>query len=591
MGLPLFFALAAVVMFSAVIAAIVIHIRKGRSQFITPMNALFVGIAVSGVLLYGPIYYAQQPEGAFRIFKTLMLSAYSAMRLFMGEGDYSVVLEEIGALEISSYYLILPVILQVVAPILTISAIISFFLNMSSWVRYLSCYFRDVYIFSALNESSLMLARDLKKNHPRAAVVFADNFHSGDEEPRELQGEASALGAILFEKDLLDINFAIHASDRSLWFFAIHEEESRNVSDGLQIIERYGAREQTNLYVFSSSLESEVLFSAFRDTRIKLRRVNPVRSLIYRNLYDEGIELFRSALPRPDGTKQITAVVVGLGDYGTNMVKALVWACQVDGYRLQIHAFDADPLAEDRFAAQCPELMSQAYNGVSLPGEAEYTIRIHSGIHVETKTFADAILALPETTFVLTALSSDEQNIETAIHLRMLFERCGAKPVIRAIVHNSEKKDALQDLRNFRQQPYRIGCIGDLESSCTEDVVIDSEMEADALRRHLRYGKEADFWAYEYNYRSSIALAVAAKLRRDLGFPPEAADLTEEERNAIESMEHRRWNAYMRSEGYIFSGSTEKASRNDLAKMHNDLTDYYSLAEEEKRKDSVVGLN
>ena len=66
-------------------------------------------------------------------------------------------------------------------------------------------------------------------------------------------------------------------------------------------------------------------------------------------------------------------------------------------------------------------------------------------------------------------------------------------------------------------------------------------------------------------------------------------DLTQEERDKIEVLEHKRWNAYMRSEGYVFSGSPEKSSRNDLAKMHHDLVDFASLTEEEKRKDSSVG--
>lgn len=66
-------------------------------------------------------------------------------------------------------------------------------------------------------------------------------------------------------------------------------------------------------------------------------------------------------------------------------------------------------------------------------------------------------------------------------------------------------------------------------------------------------------------------------------------ELSEEEHNIIEVLEHRRWNAYMRAEGYVFSGSKEKSSRNDLAKMHHDLVDFSSLTDEEKRKDSKVG--
>ena len=61
------------------------------------------------------------------------------------------------------------------------------------------------------------------------------------------------------------------------------------------------------------------------------------------------------------------------------------------------------------------------------------------------------------------------------------------------------------------------------------------------------------------------------------------------ERDGIEQLEHRRWNAYMRSEGYVYSGSPDKSSRNDLAKVHHNLIDFCGLSEEVKRKDSRVG--
>ncbi len=45
----------------------------------------------------------------------------------------------------------------------------------------------------------------------------------------------------------------------------------------------------------------------------------------------------------------------------------------------------------------------------------------------------------------------------------------------------------------------------------------------------------------------------------------------------------------MRSEGYVYSGSHDRSSRNDLGKTHHDLVDFASLDESEKRKDSRVG--
>ena len=117
-------------------------------------------------------------------------------------------------------------------------------------------------------------------------------------------------------------------------------------------------------------------------------------------------------------------------------------------------------------------------------------------------------------------------------------------------------------------------------------------MEKLALERHLKWGKEEEFWQYEYNYRSSMASAIHMKARIDCGFlaaGKKENELTPMERDSLEILEHKRWNAYMRSEGYVYSGSHEKSSRNDLAKMHHDLVDFESLTEEEKRKDGSVG--
>ena len=91
-----------------------------------------------------------------------------------------------------------------------------------------------------------------------------------------------------------------------------------------------------------------------------------------------------------------------------------------------------------------------------------------------------------------------------------------------------------------------------------------------------------------------MASAIHMKARIDCGIQcadKSEEELNEEERKVIESLEHRRWNAYMRAEGYVYSGSKEKSSRNDLAKMHNNLVDYSSLSKDDKLKDSRIGTN
>lgn len=394
-----------------------------------------------------------------------------------------------------------------------------------------------------------------------------------------------------FKKDVLSVKFTFHSKKKDIWFFAMAEDESKNVNQALRLVDMYGKRENTHLYVFATSTESEVLLASSQNLNMKVRRVDHIQSLVNRTLYDKGSRLFRDAVTQENGEKVISAVVVGLGKFGTAMTKSLSWYCQMDGYRVRITAFDQDKLALERFSALCPELMSPEYNGVYVDGEAQYCIDIRSDISVDTKRFADQIMALRDTSYVLVALGSDEMNIRTAVNLRMLFERCGIKPVIETLVYDTDKRKALNGLRNFKKQPYDIEFIGDIESFYTEEVIIDSELEEEALRRHKEWGSEAEFWGYEYNYRSSIALAIHARAKREQGIAgavkPENA-LTKQEREALEKLEHRRWNAYMRSEGYICSGSLDPKSRNDLGKMHHDLVNYAALPDEEKRKDSRV---
>ena len=557
-------------------------------------NALFAGVFVSAVLMFFPVHNDAAIVNGWGVGRTLLLSLFNSMQIFAIGCEFQVVRE--GMLtcpeSLVLFYEVWAAVLFVLAPVFTFGFVLSLFKNLSAYARYLGVYFKDVYVFSELNDQSFALACDIKSRNKRAAVVFTDVFETDEEKTYELTSEAEKRGFICFKKDLLAINFVRHSKRRALYFFAIGLDETENLNHSLKLIEQYNKRENTHIYVFSKKMESELLLASVDRGTLKVRRINEVRSLINRILYERGEIIFEGAREGADGEKHISAVVVGMGCHGTEMVKALTWFSQMDGYTVEINAFDMDPLARERFVMRAPELMSPDYNGVFVAGEAQYKIEVHPGLDVESQSFLKAINKITDATYVMVALGNDDINIETAVNLRVCFERMGIHPTIQAIVYNSQQKNALQGLKNYRGQTYDIEFIGDIDSSYTEDVIIDSELEEDALRRHLKWGKEEDFWTYEYNYRSSAASAIHMRARIKCGIAgaeKREDELTLAERDALEVLEHRRWNAYMRAEGYIYSGSKAEESRNDLAKMHNDLVDYASLSEEEKRKDSRVG--
>ena len=453
-------------------------------------------------------------------------------------------------------------------------------------------YFADLYVFSELNERSLALAMSTGRKGKKHRIVFTDVFESEGEVSFELREKARELKAICFKKDIAAINWVAGSSSRRVRFFTMGNNEEENLAQAAQLVNRYGSRANFELYIFSTGIESEILFSSVSGEGMHIRRVNPVRVRIDHLLHDHGYEIFRRAIPAESGEKVIRAVILGLGGYGTEFLKGLAWLGQMDGYHMEIHVFEQDPHALDKFTAQCPELMAPERNGTREPGEAHYDIRIHSGVDVDGTDFVRQFRELGPVTFAFVSMGGDSVNIRNAVKLRQLSERKGDHPEIQAIVYASEKKASLEKITDYRGHSYDIQFLGDLHSTYSMATIVDSSLYKEALQRHLKWGGEREFWAYEFNFHSSVAAAIHLELRRKVGIPwafKGEEELTEEERTALEDLEHRRWNAYMRSEGYCYSGSPDKASRNDLAKLHHDLIPYARLSEEDKRKDSRVG--
>lgn len=569
---------------AALICALLHRRRQKKQEQVQLLPWLTAGFFFAGLFLLLPVVY-EDDSSAAGVWQTALLAVLKSMELF-GGGKFEDVIDKIHLCPeyLQTLYRVWAVTLHAAAPICTAGIVLSVFRNLCAGTKYISCFFKDVYIFSGLSKESLVLARDLKRKNRRAAIVFTSVSDGA------LLDAAKSLDAVCFRRDGLETKLKYHCPGKNMTFFAMGQEESENLHYALGWIKKFCKRGNTHLYVFAVGTESELLLSDVDTGAVRVRRIDSVQRVINRQLFENGCRLFDHALPGDDGVKDIGAVVVGLGRYGKEMVKALSWYCQMDGYRIRIHAFDKDPKAEDRFTALAPELMSPEYNDVWIPGEAQYQIVIHAGMDVDTASFAQKLGQLKKTTFVFVALGSDEQNLCTAVNMRMQFERMGIHPEIYAVMESTDKKEALTGIRNFQGQSYDINFIGDTHTCYSADVIINTVVEDEALQRHLKWGSEDGFWKYEYNYRSSVASALHRYAKQHCGVvstQKTQQELTVQERDALEAVEHRRWNAYMRAQGYIYSGSKDQSSRNDLGKMHHDLVNYQELSEEEKRKDSA----
>lgn len=591
------------------------YLNKNRKKlfFLNGFYVFAASVLFSNIVLSFSAYWDEMGRSFRGTISALFLAIQNAVKALALDGDYAVILAQFGSESgvIYDLYTCYVVIVFLLTPVLTVSFVLSFFKNITASIKYRFSSSEEVYIFSDLNKKSITLAEDLMKNNSRRTVVFTDYFEKHEEEFYELSTRVQELNAICFKKSINVIDFCKNIKGKKIHFFTIGENETENVEQSLNLIEKYRevTENEINLYTFSSHMESELLLTAIDKGKMKVRRINEVRSLVNRILQEHGPELFENAHEEESGMKKISAVIVGMGTHGSEMLKALSWYCQLDGYEVEINAFDKDSLAYDKMYTQCPELISKEYNGVIIEGEAQYKINIHSGVDVDSIAFMEKVQKIENPTYVLISLGDDAENIRIAAYLRMIFARKGYKelPIIQTVVCNSEEAKALKGIKNFKNQEYRIQCVGDLKTSYSENVIKNTELENQALEVHMSYsimGKTGEelrkaveeatdtFWKYEYNYRSSVATEIhkqVYKYCRKPGMGEISGKIPAEERDAIfKSVEHRRWNAYMRSEGYIYSGSKDSVSRNDLAKMHHNLVVYQDLSDEDKGKDGAV---
>ncbi len=561
---------------------------KGKnSKSVSAINVLLAGCMSAGVVMFLPIYnemFASE-HVVSRVFKTILVSAHHVIRMFIVDCDFEFIKNAVPGTDETLYavYTCVLSLLFVVSPILTFGFLLSFFKNLTAYIKFAACYNKDVFVFSELNEKSEALALSVLEKNPSCKVSF---INTNDAVMTESIGIRRYRRRTLTFKNVFSVNYKIHNPKKHITFVLLGKDESNNLKLGLDLISRYKDRKNTTLYVFASELEASILISSVDTGNMVVRRVSEPLSLVYNILEKTGEKLFSEAV-EIDGNpekKLISAAVVGLGRYGTEMLKSLSWFGQMEGYRLEINAFDKSENAGTHFCALCPELMDEKHNNkFDDEGESQYNIVIHDGIDADTQKFAEILGNIQKLSYVFVALGDDDKNIRTAVKIRILLEKRNIHPRIQAVVVNNDKISSVSNLTNHSGQSYDIDFVGEVKEFYRVGGIIQSEIEGDALKRHLKWGEEEAFWKYEYNYRSSMASALHRRMKIACGvsginLAPE--ERSEEDRQKLRLMEHRRWNAYMRSEGYTYS---EK--RNNLAKTHHCLVTFDELSEQEKAKD------
>ena len=579
----IFFVTSLLVLILTIVSSVLIA-KQIRISNLKPIYIITAGVFLSTYIVMLFIDYKPLVHGAE---STPFLALLHTIQVMLAGYDFEFLYEALnlsnGQLSLQFFYLS---VLFVVGPICTFGFVLSFFESITSYLKYVLNWKKDIYIISDLSEKSIVLARSIRKKYPHALIGFMNVFSNSNEETYDNTDNAKDINAIFFKKDITDVGLKFHRNSTKATFFLLNEDESLNLENSLSIIDRFRHRNNTELFVFNTSKEGELLLDSIDDGVMKVRRINEIRALAYSTIYNKPIT---DNITVYDGKKIISTLVVGFGGYGKELIKALLWCGQLPDHELELNIIDQDINAESKFQADCPEVIT--LNNNSELGEARYSLNFYNGVDIQTCSFNEIISKLDKTSIVYVSLGNDELNIETAINIRILFERIGLYPTIRAIVYSDIKYKTLveRNLINYRGESYDIEIIGNIDDRFSYDTIINEELEQIALECHLRWSntpseKEAatkQFNEYEYYRNSSIATAIHEKYRKNMNLDEEQASI----------IEHMRWNAYMRTEGYIFSGSCDKTSRNDRAKMHHNLHKFGLLTDEDIDKDRRIAHN
>ncbi|MCD7777868.1 MAG: hypothetical protein LUH47_05120 [Clostridiales bacterium] len=456
-----------------------------------------------------------------------------------------------------------------------------------------SLFYRDkeLYIISKLDKNTLILAKDIMQKDKNSRIVFA-GVGKVDKEDVKC---AKALGGQIIKTTAENIYMPFYDKRSCVRFILADSDENKNTKTALRLTELYRDRANAEIYAFTSTRESELLFDSIYKGKpaggirpVRLRRVNTVRNQIYKYILDNSV--FETAVEEYN-EKIISVLIIGMGGYGTEMLKALIWCGQMDGYILRFHIIDKSPDIESVFYRECPGIRQRGTQPKY--GEDYYEFNFYPETDVKTEKFTEIIKNISGISSVFISLGNEQANIETAIGLRTILS--GRKidnglrpdyspetrqfPPITAVVHSDEKAVLLNNnrLSNFRHQYYNISCIGSVSEQFSYENIMSPEFEKMAYDIHSKWGSYDEFNNYEYNRRSSLASAIHKKYRESLMPEDETKDV----------LEHKRWNAYMRStEGYSFG-----LIRDDIARRHPLLVKYGNLSRIEKDKDRNANMN
>ena len=529
-------------------------------------ETLYIGTIISSVCYFFPFYcdYFSTVSTASLV-KSFFLSIHHSIRLFLVGASYDelrIFASAFGLL--GSFYAAFGIILFLLAPALTVTVVISCLQRVFISLRIGLSPKKDYYIFSEVNLQSTYLAQDIRKQYPRANIIFLGVDKEKKSEYEKIKNSMQHIYPTLLSTDCIQMNRLMVRYRKNAKFFIIGEDNEVNAAQAISILDDTPSRSTREIYVRLSQ-DDHLLddLPAYKNTHVF--RIEHINSLVVHNLEKIGTRIFEGAKQDASGKKVLSILVVGLGRTGSALVRNLSWFTQIEGYTTIIHAFEQDKLAIERFKHSCPGF----FDGSGI--HENFQIIIHPDMVLGTPAFVNELSSLRDVGFVFVAFGSDRLNVNAALDIRKVFARFDVYPPIQAVLRNDDTGRLLSNSKTVRGEFYNIEFIGSYKTIYSLDFITDAKNKEEIIRnasRWLNKDQVDEEISHEESYRMHKAEILHRKLMNDLNIAGEQRD------RSI----HRRWVNQLLSEGYLYG-----AKRTVLGKLHPLLVPYDQLPEKYRK--------
>lgn len=562
----------------------------------------FMGLAIGTVIAIWLLYFNGNKDASSGLLEQFLMSILGTIGTITGNNSVWDTRDQVFELtsEIEPIFSFYTATLHIFTSGVVIGAILKIVDVFFPMARYMLCSRKHLYIFSSLTERGILLAQDIYKNNKKSTFVFLNNENDANTEL--LSKQAHEIPAYVFAYDTKELWKPFRVKEENIEYFMLKENHDSNVNEAIELAEKYKDK-KVRIHILSDSCETIGLLDIIStQSECVLRLINEAKLTVY-NILDKK-PLFLA----PE--KQSDILVIGAGKNGQAAIKASSWCGYTLNRKPHIYVIDKEIAPKLKLEKDAPEMMHA--------GNIHYEM-----IDVETPEFLaflreHLVSNNSNIGYVFCTLGDDHLNLRTAMEVRNIsYEREpfnlneGKLPYINVLLENSFLAKTASELsfkvgaqvggrRSFELNPY-----GGLKEFYTWENICASKLEGAGLAVDFHYNAEVNRDVYygenykksNYNRDSSMACGLHAKYKMysllqesgrldylpsvdwEMGIEATVLQTIEEflkdenNKDVIEELskvEHLRWNAYMRSEGWQTANGTNRELWGNL----ENLADY-----------------